>query len=92
MQVELRTHPELIKQISDKRVREFIRGPDVPDPAFLLLQLDAVDKAACWWRKALKGISLNVFQGFSTEEELVEYFLHEAYGDGVTVLASEYIN
>ena len=90
MQHELRAYPDLVAYIQDANVREFLLGPDVPDTAFLLGQLDVVDKAACWWRHSLHGISLNVFRGFSTEDELVDYFLHDAYGDGVTVLASKF--
>ena len=90
MQHELRSMPRLVQHVSDPEVREFIHNGTVPNAAFLLEQLDAVDKAACTWRDTIKGISLNVFRGFETEEELVKYFLKHAYKDGVTVLASEY--
>ena len=35
----------------------------------------------------LQGISLNVFKGFQTEEEIIDYALNKAYFDNVTVLA-----
>ena len=37
----------------------------------------------------IHGISLNVFKGFATEDELVQYFLKQAYHDSVTVFASK---
>ena len=37
----------------------------------------------------LQGISLNVFMGFQTEEEIIDYALNKAYFDNVTVLAGK---
>ena len=51
MQRELRARPKLTEHISDPGVRKFIRGPDVPDAAFLLGQLDAVDKVLWYFLK-----------------------------------------
>ncbi|CAN7942390.1 unnamed protein product [Ixodes pacificus] len=36
----------------------------------------------------MSGLSLNMFRGFSTEEDLMAYFKGRAYFDNVTVLAS----
>ena len=34
---------------------------------------------------------MDVFRGFDTEDDAVEYFLDKAYSDSVTVFASKYI-
>jgi ATP-binding cassette subfamily A (ABC1) protein 2 len=51
-------------------------------------QITTIDKAACSWISLISGINLNVFKGFSDENDLVQYFLRRAYHDNYTVLAS----
>lgn len=89
MQQELRQYPDLVHLINDSQVEDFIMNQTVPDPDFFLGQLTVVDNAACSWLQLIKGINLNVYEGFSDEESLVEYFLHNAYHDNKTVFASE---
>eukprot|EP00918_Siedleckia_nematoides_P057595 GHVU01125596.1.p1 GENE.GHVU01125596.1~~GHVU01125596.1.p1 ORF type:complete len:1296 (-),score=180.93 GHVU01125596.1:585-4472(-) len=88
MQHELRGLPLLRHILDNPRVNQFVDNLTTPSQTFFLHQLDVVDNAACSWLELLKGISLNVFQGFGTEEELVDYVLHKAYFDNVTVFAS----
>jgi len=57
--------------------------------AAFLRQLDNVDQAACSWLALVSGININVFHGFETEDELVSYFLNDAYANNVTVIASK---
>ena len=51
-----------------------------------------IDSAACSWLSLMSGVNLNIFKGFSNEEDLVDYFLNEAYFDNVTVIASVVFN
>lgn len=36
----------------------------------------------------MSSINLDIFKGFNNETDLVEYFLHRAFYDNVTVIAS----
>nr|QNH67857.1 ATP-binding cassette transporter subfamily A member 2 [Brachionus rotundiformis] len=54
----------------------------------LMDQIDTIDSAACSWLWLMSGANLNIFKGFNDEEDLVEYFLNQAYFDNVTVIAS----
>ncbi|CAI9718098.1 ATP-binding cassette sub-family A member 2-like isoform X2 [Octopus vulgaris] len=72
---------------TDSRIDKFL-NISIPTPEFFLLQLSNIDNAACSWRAMLSGISLNVFQGFSDEQKLVDYVFNEAYHDNVSVFAS----
>jgi len=92
MQQELQSNPGLLPLIRNREVREFLESPDSYasiNRTLFLGQLDVVDNAACSWLALVGGIDVvNVFQGFSSEAELVDYFLNQAYADGVVVLAS----
>jgi len=73
-------------------VRDFLSHPldrSVMSQGAFLHQLDNVDQAACSWLALVAGININVFHGFETEDELVRYFLEDAYANNVTVIASE---
>lgn len=74
---------------TDSRIDKFL-NITIPTPEFFLLQLSNIDNAACSWRAMLSGISLNVFQGFSDEQKLVDYVFNEAYHDNVSVFASKF--
>ncbi len=54
----------------------------------LIDKIDLIDSAACSWLQLMSDINLDVFKGFSNESDLVDYFLHRAYDDNVTVIAS----
>ena len=59
----------------------------VPDIDKFIQQLDAIDNAACSWISLISDFSLDVFRGFATEEDLVNYFLTKAYYENVTTVA-----
>lgn len=42
------------------------------------------------WSQLTASIDFNIFRGFATERELVDYVLTEAYADNVTVVASKF--
>ena len=90
MQHQLQEFPDLVQLIDDPAVRDFIMNQTIPDPEFFLKQLDVVDNAACSWLQLIRGINLNVFEGFPDEDSLVEYFLHHANKDNKTVFASKF--
>ena len=90
MQRVLHGLPVLWPMIESVEVRDFLSKPTVElSRDTLLAQLDSVDSAACSWLALVDGINMNVFHGFETEEQLVDYFLNDAYSNNVTVLASK---
>ena len=90
IQKEIHSMPGLTKFIRNSDVQAFFENPDftVVNRSVFLEQLDLIDNAACSWLSLIKGININVFQGFATEDDLVRYFLYDAYRNGVRVLAS----
>nr|APD26542.1 ATP-binding cassette transporter subfamily A member 2 protein [Brachionus koreanus] len=54
----------------------------------LMEQIETIDSAACSWLSLVSGVNLNIFKGFNDEQDLVDYFLQQAYNDNVTVIAS----
>lgn len=50
-------------------------------------QLHLIDAAAEAWLSMMNGINLNIFRGFATEEEMLDYFLTQAYHDNASVIA-----
>ena len=84
--------PGLWHLLKSQEVRDFLSNPldtSVISQAAFLHQLDNVDKAACSWLALVSGININVFHGFKTENDLVNYFLNDAYANNVTVIASK---
>lgn len=73
---------------SMNRIVGILRNLSDPSIEHYMKQINTIDKAACSWLSLISGINLNVFKGFSTEKDLVEYFLRRAYHDNYTVLAS----
>ena len=49
--------------------------------------LDEVDRAADQWLSLTAGISLNVFQGFGSETDMVDFFLSQSYSQNLSVIA-----
>ncbi len=69
---------------------DFIRATEgVPDSPEFQRQLSVTRNAACSWVSLVGDVNLNVFKGFGTEEDLVEYFQQQAYWDNITVFASK---
>ena len=91
MTLTIRQTPWLVELLSEKDpvIGQFLHNGTMHTRDELLEQLDMIDSAACSWLSLSKGISFNMFQGFQTEDDLVNYFLHKAYGDNVTVLAGQ---
>ena len=84
--------PGLWHLIRSREVRDFLSRPldtSVMSRDAFLHQLDSVDQAACSWLALVAGININVFHGFETEDDLVDYFLNDAYANNVTVIASK---
>lgn len=96
MQNDLRSVPWVRHLVRSREVQAFLDSQDIGsiNRTMFLNQLDIVDNAACSWLELIRGINVNVFRGFANEAELVNYVLHNAYHDQVTVLASKliYIN
>lgn len=89
IQTDLKRHTKLAALLrTDPRIDKFL-NISIPTTEFFLLQLHNIDNAACSWRAMLSGISLNVFQGFAREQQLVDYVVNQAYNDNVSVFASK---
>lgn len=89
IQADLRTYKSVI-EISDlKPLQHFLKEDFAPNSSELLEQLEMIKNAACSWVELMSQYQLNnVFHGFADEKSLVQYFLHRAYFDNVTVFAS----
>ena len=70
------------------RVVSILTNLSDPSIEHYMQQITTIDQAACSWISLISGINLNVFKGFGTENDLVQYFLRRAYHDNYTVLAS----
>ncbi|KAK3577511.1 hypothetical protein CHS0354_026468 [Potamilus streckersoni] len=87
MQEDIRSNHGLLMLISlDPRVTKFL-NLSIPNLQSLLHEIDTIDNAACSWSTLLSGINLNVFKGFSTEQELVNYFLTQQYAENISAIA-----
>ncbi|CAN7993624.1 unnamed protein product [Ixodes hexagonus] len=90
----LRRYPLILELASSQALHEFApRGGSgevsvIEDKEAFVRRLDVIDNGACSWIALMSGLSLNMFRGFSTEEDLMTYFKSRAYFDNVTVLAS----
>ena len=58
------------------------------DSQSLINDLNTISSIACSWLYLMSGVNLNVFKGFENEEDLVDYFLKDAYQANQTVIAS----
>nr|XP_042904131.1 ATP-binding cassette sub-family A member 2 isoform X3 [Parasteatoda tepidariorum] len=85
-------YPLFLTLFHSLALEEFASNTIIIEKEVFLQQLDSIDNAACSWISLMNGLSLNMFQGFRTEEDLLDYFKHEAYFDNVTVLASVIFN
>ncbi|GBL93401.1 ATP-binding cassette sub-family A member 2 [Araneus ventricosus] len=85
-------YPLFLQLFHSLELEEFAANTVIINKDVFLEQLDAIDNAACSWISLMSGLSLNMFQGFRTEEDLLDYFKHQAYFDNVTVLASVIFN
>lgn len=89
----LRRYPLILEVARSEPLRTFALGDAtgasvVEDKEAFVHRLDVIDNAACSWISLMSGLSLNMFRGFRTQEDLIAYFKNRAYFDNVTVLAS----
>lgn len=73
---------------NDSRLKQFL-NLTVPNVDLFLHEIDSVDNAACTWLSLMSGINLNVFKGFASEEELVEFFITQQYHQNVSAIAGK---
>ncbi|XP_054722736.1 ATP-binding cassette sub-family A member 2-like [Uloborus diversus] len=85
-------YPLFLQLFHSLALEEFAANTVIIDKDVFLQQLDSIDNAACSWISLMSGLSLNMFQGFRNEDDLLGYFKNEAYFDNVTVLASVIFN
>jgi ATP-binding cassette, subfamily A (ABC1), member 2 len=96
----LKISPKLIDYLKQNTTNQTLtvinnmNKPDIQNRTVeqLINQINIIDSAACSWLVLMSGVNLNVFHGFSTETDLVDYFLDKAYFDNVTVIASLVFN
>lgn len=70
----------------DPRVAMFM-NLTIPDSEFFIQEIDAIDNAACTWITLMSGLNFDVFQGFESEGELVDFFLTKQYHMNVSAVA-----
>ncbi len=91
MQSEIKSTPgitDLLEDYSD--IIMLIENITMMNTTTMLSQLDHVDNMACSWLSVFDKIKLNdVYHGFESETDLVEYALHQAYKDKVMVMAGQ---
>ncbi|XP_013381483.2 ATP-binding cassette sub-family A member 2-like [Lingula anatina] len=90
MQSTIRNQYSILPRLNIKHpgINTFIYNLTIPTVDEFLHELDGIDSAACSWITLVNGISFNIFEGFRTEKELVDYVLHKAFSQNKTVLAS----
>uniref|UniRef100_A0A2R5LDX6 ATP-binding cassette sub-family A member 2 n=1 Tax=Ornithodoros turicata TaxID=34597 RepID=A0A2R5LDX6_9ACAR len=89
----LRRYPLILEVTRSESLQTFAFGDGsgasvIEDKEAFVHRLDVIDNAACSWISLMSGLSLNMFRGFRTQEDLMAYFKNRAYFDNVTVLAS----
>ncbi|XP_033096938.1 ATP-binding cassette sub-family A member 2-like isoform X2 [Anneissia japonica] len=89
MQKELYNHNMLFPNISlNVFPREYIYNATNNATSVLLKELNTIDNAACAWLEIASYFNMDIFKPFPSEEALVDYVLHQAAADNVTVLAN----
>eukprot|EP00058_Branchiostoma_floridae_P014634 XP_002600122.1 hypothetical protein BRAFLDRAFT_66631 [Branchiostoma floridae] len=86
-------NPQLLNMTTNPVIRRFVQSPNViPNVTTVLKQLENIDNLACGWIKLVSNFNLSIFMPFPNEEALVNYTLHQAQKDNVTVFASVVFN
>ncbi|KAI8512473.1 ATP-binding cassette sub- A member 2 [Branchiostoma belcheri] len=86
-------NPQLLNMTTNPVIRRFVQSPNViPNVTTVLRQLENIDNLACGWIKLVSNFNLSIFMPFPNEEALVNYTLHQAQKDNVTVFASLVFN
>ena len=87
MQGDLRGHKGFIWPLfAIPKLNPFLRE-QVHNTTQYLHIIDMIDRAAREWLALMEGISLNVFQGFQSENDMVSFFLNRAYAQNISVIA-----
>ncbi|XP_050394470.1 ATP-binding cassette sub-family A member 2 [Patella vulgata] len=87
MQTVLKMHKGIVGRFIDSEKLSTFMNDKIPTVQEYLHMLDVIDHAANMWLGMTEGISLNVFQGFETEADMVDYFLTKAYRNNDSVIA-----
>ncbi|XP_078606520.1 ATP-binding cassette sub-family A member 2-like isoform X1 [Branchiostoma floridae x Branchiostoma japonicum] len=86
-------NPQLLNMTTNPVIRRFVQSSNViPNVTTVLKQLENIDNLACGWIKLVSNFNLSIFMPFPNEEALVNYTLHQAQKDNVTVFASVVFN
>lgn len=87
MQYDLKTHKGVIWPLfTIPKLSLFLSEP-VHNTSQYLHVVDMIDRAAREWLNLIEGITLNVFQGFENEKDMVSFFLNKAYSLNISVIA-----
>ncbi|KAL8562888.1 hypothetical protein ACOMHN_004580 [Nucella lapillus] len=87
MQRDLQGHRGVIWPLfAIPKLSPFISEP-VHNATQYLHMIDMIDRAAREWLRLMEGISLNVYQGFKSEADMVNFFLTKAYAQNSSVIA-----
>ncbi|XP_052239441.1 ATP-binding cassette sub-family A member 2-like isoform X2 [Dreissena polymorpha] len=89
IQKDLRSGKSLLSLLplsKDPRIVQFL-DLNIPEASVFLKEIDSVDNAACTWMTLMSGLNFDVFKGFASEWELVDFFLNEQYKQNVSAVA-----
>ena len=91
IQKDLRENKSILSFLlhGDKRQEKFL-NLTIPDADFFLEEIDSIDNAACTWLTLMSGINLNVFKGFASEWEMVDFFLTQQYHQNISAIAGKF--
>lgn len=87
MQEDLQEHKSVVSWLFQLKDLSPYLQMTIHTSQFYEHQLNLIDAAARGWLSMIKGINLNIFRGFSTEEDMLDYFLTQAYQDNASIIA-----
>jgi hypothetical protein len=89
MQTDLQSHKGIVWPLFTlPKLSRFLSRP-IHNTTQYIHMVDMIDRAAKEWLSLIQGINLNVFQGFESEKEMVNFFLSKAYPMNISVIAGE---
>ncbi|BFZ20641.1 hypothetical protein BsWGS_23680 [Bradybaena similaris] len=87
MQQDIRDHNSILSWIFQLNNLTSFLDAEIHSSEYYTHELNLIDAAASGWLRMMKGINLNVFKGFATEEDMLNYFLSQAYYDNASIIA-----
>ncbi|CAG5130291.1 unnamed protein product, partial [Candidula unifasciata] len=87
MQQDIRDHSSILSWLFQLNNLTSFLDAEIHTSEYYTHELNLIDAAASGWLRMMKGINLNIFRGFATEEDMLNYFLTQAYYDNASIIA-----